>query len=43
MSKKPDIIVTLAVLIGLGVLITELTANSVAAQERPAQQVQSRY
>ncbi len=42
MSKKPDIIVTLAVLIGLGVLITELTTSSMAAQERPTQ-VQSRY
>lgn len=38
--KKPDIIVMLAVLIGLGVLVTEITYGGMT-DERPAQ-VQAR-
>jgi hypothetical protein len=41
MKKKPDIIVMLAVLIGMGVLVTELTYGF-TENERPVQ-VQSRY
>lgn len=43
MRKKPDIIVMLAVLIGMGVLVTELTYGSMS-KDTPAQmQSQSRY
>jgi len=43
MSKKPDIIMMLAVLIGLGILVTELaSASGSVEQERPVQ-MQSRY
>lgn len=41
MRKKPDIIVMLAFLIGMGILVTELTYGSMS-EDRP-QQVQSRY
>jgi len=41
MKKKPDIIVMLAVLIGMGVVVTELTYGNME-DERPVQ-VQSRY
>jgi hypothetical protein len=42
MRKKPDIIVMLAVLIGMGVLVTELTFGSIGAKP-PVQQAQNRY
>lgn len=42
MRKKPDIIVMLAVLIGMGVLVTELTYGSIGG-ESPVQQAQNRY
>lgn len=41
MRKKPDIIVMLAVLIGMGVLVTELTYGSMSDQTTA--QVESRY
>ncbi|MGM0595161.1 MAG: hypothetical protein ACQETD_11570 [Pseudomonadota bacterium] len=41
MRRKPDIIVMLAVLIGMGVLITELAQTHL--MEDRAAQVQSRY
>jgi hypothetical protein len=42
MRKKPDIIVMLAVLIGMGVLVTELTYGSMG-NEHTVQQAQNRY
>lgn len=42
MRKKPDIIVMLVVLIGMGVLVTELTYGSMG-NEPQVQQAQNRY
>lgn len=42
MRRKPDIIVMLAVLIGMGVLVTELTYGSMEDNNRPVQMQSSR-
>jgi len=42
MRRKPDIIVMLAVLIGMGVLVTELTYGITDNNSRPMQMQSSR-
>ena len=37
MQKKPDLLVMLAVVIGMGVLVTELAYGMMNTDERPAQ------
>jgi len=42
-KKKPDLLVTLAVLIGMGVLVTELAYGMMNVDSRPVQTQASYY
>ncbi len=43
MKKKPDLLVLLAVVIGMGVLVTELAYGMMSVDNRPAQTQASYY
>ena len=43
MKKKPDLLMLLAVVIGMGVLVTELAYGMMSADNRPAQTQASNY
>lgn len=43
MKKKPDLLAMLALVIGMGVLVTELAYGMMSADNRPAQTQTSYY